>query len=190
MATVHGTGERRAPAPSVAAWVAVVLGVGIVAAACGTSSPSGVPTTTSQPPTSTTTAPPMTTGPTTTTTAPSGGAFIPATAPVYEFYSPSRNISCEIDYGAIGSGTPTQSVLCLTISPPQSVVLSPDGSFTTCTGMDCLSNAGLDTPTLAYGDTTGAGPFRCRSATTGMTCTVTDGKGFRISSSGITPVGG
>ncbi len=73
---------------------------------------------------------------------------------------------------------------------PPSVVPSTDGSSTTCTGTDCLSNAGLDTPTPAYGGSTGVGPFRCQAATAGMTCTVADGKGFHTSSSGITPVAG
>lgn len=60
------------------------------------------------------------------------------------------------------------------------------GSYTTCTGEQCLSNAGLGTPTLAYGTATGVGPFVCESSTAGITCTA-DGKGFRISRSGITP---
>lgn len=60
------------------------------------------------------------------------------------------------------------------------------GSYTTCTGEQCLSNAGLGTPTLAYGTATGVGPFVCESSTAGITCTG-DGKGFRISRSGITP---
>jgi hypothetical protein len=78
------------------------------------------------------------------------------------------------------------------------------GKYTTCTGEHCLGNAGISssqvtctgercagtsgmkTPTLAYGKTTGAGPFLCTSAVTGITCTVV-GRGFRISASGITP---
>jgi hypothetical protein len=58
------------------------------------------------------------------------------------------------------------------------------GSFTTCTGEQCLANPGINTPTLVYGTATGVGPFVCKSATTGVTCTA-DGKGFQISTSGI-----
>ena len=64
------------------------------------------------------------------------------------------------------------------------------GTYTVCTGVQCLGNAGEGTPTLAYGTETGVGPFRCLSAATGVTCTITGGKGFTISTSGITPVTG
>jgi hypothetical protein len=63
------------------------------------------------------------------------------------------------------------------------------GRYTTCAGQQCLGNPGTDTPTLGYGTATGVGPYRCESATTGVTCTA-DGRGFRISASGITPVSG
>jgi hypothetical protein len=64
--------------------------------------------------------------------------------------------------------------------------MSATGSYTACTGQQCLGNPGTGTPALAYGTATGADPFRCESAATGITCTA-DGKGFRISASGITP---
>jgi hypothetical protein len=98
-----------------------------------------------------------------------------------EFLSPSGNISCEVDYGYDG----LKVAYCETITPARSVTMNATGGFTTCTGQQCLSNAGEGTPTLAYGTTTGVGPFRCESATTGITCTA-DGKGFSISTSGIT----
>lgn len=129
---------------------------------------------------------PATATSTSTTPTTSPGHFIPATIPVYEFYSPSRNISCEID-DAPGATT-TQSVLCETISPTKSVVMSSDGALQTCYGMQCGSNAGLNTPTLAYGDSTGAGPFKCTSTVGGMVCTVSNGKGFSISRASITPI--
>jgi hypothetical protein len=116
------------------------------------------------------------------------GHFIPATTPVYEFYSPSQNVTCEIDYGT--GANSTQTVQCGTISPTRSVVLSADGSLKTCDGEQCGSNAGLNTPTLAYGDSTGVGPFICRSTLAGMVCAVTGGEGFSISRAGITPIGG
>jgi hypothetical protein len=161
--------------------------VGLALAGCtarGTSSPTTTTTTTIVSPS--TTATPLASAASSSTTAP--GHFIPAATPVYEFYSPSHNISCEIDYAT--SGTPTDSVLCTTMSPTQSVVMSADGSLRTCYGEQCGSNAGLNTPTLAYGDSTGVGPFRCTSTLAAMICTVTSGKGFNISRTGITTING
>jgi len=100
-----------------------------------------------------------------------------------EFLSPSGNISCEVDYHRAGL---TQAY-CQTITPPRSVTMGVTGGYTTCTGQQCLGNSGTGTPTLAYGTATGVGPFACESATTGITC-LAGGKGFRISTSGITPV--
>ncbi len=103
-----------------------------------------------------------------------------------EFLTPSGNISCEVDYHR--AGVP-DAAYCETLTPSRSVTLSVTGTYTTCTGQQCQSNAGEGTPTLAYGTATGVGPFLCQSATTGVTCT-TGGKGFIISASGgITSVG-
>jgi hypothetical protein len=103
------------------------------------------------------------------------------------FLLPSRNLGCEMDYGR-GNGISDQTY-CQTDSPPQTVRMSTDGSFKTCTGASCLGNAGQGTPTLAYGQTAAVGPFNCRSAASGVTCTVTSGRGFTLSNAGITPVG-
>jgi hypothetical protein len=100
-----------------------------------------------------------------------------------EFVSPSGNISCEVDYHRAG----LTQVYCQTATPARSVTLSVGGKYTTCTGQQCLGNPGTGTPTLAYGTATGVGPFRCESAAAGVTC-VADGRGFRISASGISPV--
>ena len=102
------------------------------------------------------------------------------------FLSPSRNISCEIDYQR--RGIPDEE-FCFTVSPPASVRLDTGGVLTRCAGESCLANPPEGTPILGYGQTMGAGPFTCRSETDGVTCTVTSGRGFSISSSGITPVG-
>jgi len=120
---------------------------------------------------------PVTAGAATTLTAPA------QTRPGGEFLSPSGNISCEIDNGYIG----LHQVYCQTISPPESVVLSRTGTFKVCKGQRCLGNPGVNTPVLAYGRSTGSGPFRCLSTTAGVTCTV-GGKGFQISRAGITAV--
>jgi hypothetical protein len=109
------------------------------------------------------------------------------TATFCSFLTPSRNLGCEIDYHR-GDGIPDETY-CQTDVPPQSVHMSADGSFKTCTGESCLGNAGQGTPTLAYGQSAGVGPFNCRSESGGVTCTVISGRGFTISNSGITAVG-
>jgi hypothetical protein len=100
-----------------------------------------------------------------------------------EFLSPSGNISCEIDNGYVG----LHQVYCQTFSPPRSVTMFASGMLKKCSGDKCLGNPADGTPTLAYGTWTESGPFRCLSATDGVTCT-TSGRGFRISRSGITAV--
>lgn len=100
------------------------------------------------------------------------------------FLSPTRNIACLVDITA-------GSVRCATFSPPRLVTMTVTGSLNTCSGNKCnLGNPALETPVLAYGTATAGGPFQCVSATTGVTCSVTDGKGFSISRSGIEQVGG
>ncbi len=118
----------------------------------------------------------------------------PATATTTgaSFYSPSRNLSCEIDDG--GSGAPAQ-VYCQSWNPPSSVHLGLDGKLVICSGTGaarrCLGNPGENTPTLAYGKQVSVGRFRCGSDQTGVTCTLLrSGKGFLISSAGVRPVGG
>ena len=176
---------------------AAVLAASVVLAACGTGSSS--PTTTSATPATPTTGAATST---TTSTVPSAPTTTtpPSTLPLQtptggEFQSPTGNISCEIDIAAPSGTSPSggqaagSTVYCVTFSPPEHVVMSADGALTRCTGSQCLSNAGLDTPVLAYGTATGAPPFTCVSATTGMTCTITDGRGFQISRAGIFAVG-
>ena len=156
-------------------------------AACS-SSPSPSSTTST---TTTTTAPSTTStsaaSGTTSSTTQTSGTLVPQTATVTEFYSPSKNISCEIDNN-LGSSAIT-STLCLTISPPKSVTLMTDSTLKECTGVNCLSNAGENTPTLAYGQSITLGPFTCASSTAGIKCTLAGGDGFSISSSAVTPLG-
>jgi hypothetical protein len=154
-------------------------------AACS-SSPSS-----SNSPTTTTTRPFATTSSsspsTTSSTSQTSGTLVPQTSTGTEFYSPSKNISCEIDNN-FGPSAITNA-LCLTISPPKSVTLQTDGSLTECTGVSCLSNAGVNTPTLAYGQSITLGPFICASSTAGIKCTLANGDGFLISSSATTALG-
>ncbi len=100
------------------------------------------------------------------------------------FISPTGNIACLIDV------TSTNSVRCVTFSPPQLVTMTSTGVLSTCTGSQCeLGNPGLDTPKLTYGTATGAGPFQCLSTTNGITCTVASGEGFTIARTGIKQIG-
>jgi hypothetical protein len=152
---------------------ALGLGIGLALPACSPGTSSAV------------SAPAVTTTPATTVpAAPRSAALVPMqTAAGGEFLSPSGNVSCEVDYQRAG----LTQVYCQTASPPRSVTMGAAGKYTTCSGDQCLGNSGTGTPTLAYGTATGVGPFRCESAVTGVTC-VADGKGFRISASGMAPV--
>jgi hypothetical protein len=119
---------------------------------------------------------------------PQAAADNPAcTASMCAFLSPSRNISCEINYHR-DAGI-SDEVYCQTNAPPQSVHLSTGGVVTSCTGVSCVGNPGIGTPTLAYDQTAGVGPFSCTSKPDGVTCTVSPGHGFTISNAGITPIG-
>jgi hypothetical protein len=152
-------------------------------AACSSS-----PSTSSSTTTSTSAATTSTTSPSTTSTSSqSSGTLVPQTSTSTEFYSPSKNISCEIDNN-FGSSSLT-SALCLTLSPPKSVTLKTDSTLTECTGTSCLSNAGENTPTLAYGQSITLGPFTCASSTAGIKCTLASGDGFLISSTTTAQLG-
>ncbi|MEM6110014.1 hypothetical protein AAHS21_27850 [Mycobacterium sp. 050272] len=109
------------------------------------------------------------------------------TASLCAFLSPSRNISCEVNYKRDPS-LPDE-VYCQTFSPEQSAHLSTGGVVTSCKGVSCVGNPGENTPTLAYDQTASVGPFSCTSKSDGVTCTVSGGKGFTISTAGITSVG-
>jgi len=108
-------------------------------------------------------------------------------AKVY-FFSPSRNISCEMWDHA------NASVYCQRYRPGGSVGMSVDGRLRICRGRGCVGNPGegdVPTPTmLGYGKHVTAGPFRCLSQRSGVTCIVIrSGKGFMISRAGVRRVG-
>jgi len=97
------------------------------------------------------------------------------TSNVETFYSPTKNISCQIL---------PDTVYCQTMTPQRSVKMSTSGAFATCTGTNCIGDPGEHTPVLDYGVTTEVGLFKCASATGGVTCTA-GGTGFKISHSGV-----
>jgi hypothetical protein len=101
------------------------------------------------------------------------------------FYSPSKNISCELDSG----GTTGQTAYCFSLTPPQHALMDASGVVQKCQGDSCLSNPPLNTPVMPYGTSMSLGPFTCLSATTGVSCTIAGGKGFMISTAGIADLG-
>ncbi|WP_433061612.1 hypothetical protein [Dactylosporangium sp. CS-033363] len=150
---------------------------GATAVAQSGSAPSGGPPAGSTGPTTATT-----TAAAPTTKAPTGSTFVPMERSTGgAFLSPSGNISCEVHYQDAG----LTEAYCQTFTPARSVTLQATGTYKTCTQGGCIGNPGEGTPTLAYGQATGVGPFRCESASTGVTCTA-NGKGFHIDNTGIT----
>jgi hypothetical protein len=102
------------------------------------------------------------------------------------FYSPSHDISCEID---TYNNTVAPSAYCAQ-GQNQSVNLDPSGEFNVCNGQGCVGNPAEGQATLPYGESVSLGPFRCRSEVSGVTCTVVaSGRGMVVSSSGIVPAG-
>jgi hypothetical protein len=122
-----------------------------------------------------------------------GKAKKPATRTSATFYSPSRNVSCEMNDGRPGVGS---DVYCQSFDRPHSVKMGLDGRLKICrdtstTTSHCLGNPGERTPVLAYGKAITLKHFRCRSQQAGITCTVIKtGKGFRIDRNGVRRVGG
>jgi hypothetical protein len=113
-----------------------------------------------------------------------------AKANTASFYSPSRNLSCEIDDGYAS----LVHAYCQSLNPPHSVHMGLDGRLAICSGTSastrCIGNPGEHTPILGYGKQVTVGRFRCRSEHAGVTCTVIQsGKGFLINSAWITRVG-
>jgi len=99
------------------------------------------------------------------------------------FSSPTQNIVCLIRTSG------TVQVRCASFTPPHLVEMAADGTYTSCSGSQCqLGNPGPGVPVLPYGSATGDGPFLCLSTTSGVTCTVTSGKGFTISRAGVRAV--
>lgn len=174
-------------------WKARLLGVGVAAtigcaavlSACGGTSHPAAKATVTKTPVAVTTPAASPRSTTTMSTSASSSASAGTTLTMTAFLSPTRNIGCELNYQRSGVADGTY---CQTISPPQSATLSTNGTYTTCTGPNCVGNPGENTPILAYGDSTQVGPFTCASASTGVTCTAAGG-GFTISRSGITAAG-
>ena len=115
------------------------------------------------------------------------GQATPGKAKSARFYTPSRNLFCEMaDRDARGS-----YVYCQGFKPPHNVRMSLDGRLKICRGTRCsIGNPAANTPTLGYGKQITVGRFRCRSQRSGITCRVIrSGKGFLIDSKAVRRVG-
>ena len=130
-------------------------------------------------------------GTTATTTAASPTPPTPST--YAEFYTPSRNIACEMS----DNGTAQAGIACIMQKPPAMAGLKASGVATICQhqGLRCTGNLGYDPSLpppreLPYGSSKTVGRFRCTSGSTGVTCVVSaTGKGFFISRQSVRPVG-
>ena len=170
--------------------IASVSVAAVLVAACGSSS---APSPSSSAPKPTATSGPTSSAPSSTaSTAPSSTTVptIPLQTATYgEFLSPSGNIDCSISVSTSAQTRPDE-VFCMTFTPPRSVSMDASGSIRECSGPQCEANGLPGAPTLAYGTGTGVTPFLCVSQVSGMTCTVTGGKGFTLSAAGIEQIGG
>lgn len=176
------------------------LGVALAPSACSTSASSATPAPSSATPAASATlsasvpataepiSRPVATSASDATVAPAATpsvTFVPIQRfPEGAFYSPSGNISCDLNYHLDGQTVTS----CQTIAPREWVQMGVTGTYKiVCTGQRCGPLSPQPAPTLGYGTATGEGPFRCTSATAGVTCLAND-KGFQISRSGVTPV--
>lgn len=118
-----------------------------------------------------------------TTPAPVDGASTGAQESVFEL--PSGNIACRMTTDGV-----TCTIRSRTFTPPpvpgctqgngRVVVLDAHGLAVPCE-KDAVPNLqGPGTPVLEYGRRQAVGDYTCESATTGVTCTRTDGHGFRL----------
>jgi hypothetical protein len=108
------------------------------------------------------------------------GAAVKSTS-LASFRSPTGNLSCRLS---------AASVRCQSRQRPHSVTMNGSGQLTICRGARCLGNPAAGAATLDYGGRTTVGRFTCRSAFSGITCTVTSsGRGFVINKDGVRRVG-
>ena len=101
-----------------------------------------------------------------------------AVASVRWFYSPSKNLSCEVSSG----GARGAYAFCQSVQRPRTVELRRNGRSKVCRGVKCLTNGPENAKELRYGRSIRVGPFRCTSKRSGMRCVVVEsGHGFKLS---------
>ena len=120
------------------------------------------------------------------TTAGQDPVVIPVSQPIFEFYAtgPPTGIAAS----AVECEMTTTSTLCLTTMPAKRAVVSADGTFTRCNGVNCLSNAGVGTPTVPEHSTVENSHFTCVVTAVNTTCRAKGHGGFSISTAGISQV--
>jgi hypothetical protein len=99
----------------------------------------------------------------------------------YFFFSPTKNLSCEMDYrpGA-------RITFCQSLKLPHAATMNRLGGVHVCRGERCLGNPPENTSVLPYGRSVTVGPFRCTSLTSGVRCVVIElRKGFLIDRVGV-----
>src|SRR5262249_6290308 len=102
----------------------------------------------------------------------------PALAQGKWFYSPSKNISCEVSSRGERGAYP----FCQSLQKPRSVTLSDQGTLKVCHGTKCLGDGPEDAFELGYGKSVKLGNFTCTSKKSGMRCSVSpSGHGFELS---------
>jgi hypothetical protein len=101
------------------------------------------------------------------------------------FVMPSRNINCTVQQeGVEGTTSDGWRLYCVRFQPtPIVVILTKRGVETYDSDGDQPS--GQDRWVFTYGDPWESGPFECVSSQTGLTCTHTNGKGFKLSRKGV-----
>jgi hypothetical protein len=102
------------------------------------------------------------------------------------FYTPSKNIQCEMD----DNGGAQSSVTCGMQKPPAIARLAVSGHVSICQhqGLKCTGNWGQGPAArlLRYGSSLVVGRFRCTSAFSGVTCVVIkSSRGFFLSKQSI-----
>jgi hypothetical protein len=114
------------------------------------------------------------------------GAVIPG--PDAPFFSVTNEVFAF--FGTTASGVECEmtmeSTLCITTTPPQRAILDGFAQVSTCDGVQCLSNPGLGTPTLLAGTRVTNGVFTCDVQALSVECRYKDGRGFSMSTAGIT----
>ncbi len=101
------------------------------------------------------------------------------------FQTPSGNIACDMTADDV-----TCTIASITFTPPavegcdgvvgHTVVLDEGGVSVPCVDGPAPGVASADVPVLFYGEASRVGPYTCVSGTNGVTCTDTDGRGFRL----------
>jgi hypothetical protein len=105
---------------------------------------------------------------------------------VVRFYTPSRNIHCEMS----DNGNSRSSVFCDMVKPPAIVGVLANGHTTINRGGSGNFGEGPAARMLPYGSSVTVGRFRCKSALAGVTCVVIKtGKGFFLSKQSIRALG-